>query len=180
MEGWLCYSSRAVYNRSPSAYEELHMLKILQLPHSKTLKKVIRGGSEQSGIDEDYLQGQQQIYEQFKSGWEAEGHPRPLGIGVLMWDEVKVWRTRYLFLVLIFLLCFLIKQYKWGSVVFKNFHLSPTPCHLNKINNKSFTDINKFQITDSCILFCTHGLEIDVVLKTKKPCNLLYCCYCFV
>ena len=65
------------------------MLKILQLPHSKTLKKVIRGGSEQSGIDEDYLQGQQQIYEQFKSGWEAEGHPRPLGIGVLMSDEVK-------------------------------------------------------------------------------------------
>ena len=86
----MCYSSRAVYNRSPSAYEELHMLKILQLPHSKTLKKVIRGGSEQSGIDEDYLQGQQQIYEQFQSGRETEGHPRPLGIGVLMWDEVKV------------------------------------------------------------------------------------------
>jgi len=45
----------AVYNRSPSAYEALHKLKILQLPHSKTLKKVIQGGSEKSGIDEDYL-----------------------------------------------------------------------------------------------------------------------------
>ena len=119
----------------PFSIWRIAYVKNLQLPHSKTLKKVIRGGSEQSGIDEDYLQGQQQIYEQFKSGWEAEGHPRPLGIGVLMWDEVKVWRTRYLFLVLIFLLCFLIKQYKWGSVVFKNFHLSPTPCLLPSQQN---------------------------------------------
>lgn len=91
------YVALAVYTRSPSAYEALHKLKIFQLPHSKTLKKVIRGGSEQSGIDEDYLQGQQQIYEHFQSGREAEGHPRPLGIGVLMWDEVKVWRTAICF-----------------------------------------------------------------------------------
>lgn len=80
----------AVHNRSPSAYEALHNLKILQLPHSKTLKKVINGGSEKSGIDEDYLQGQQQTYEQLQSTREAEGHPRPLGFGVMMWDEVKV------------------------------------------------------------------------------------------
>ena len=65
----------------------------MQLPHSKTLKNVIQGGSEKSGIDEDYLQSQQQIYEQFQSRREAEGHPRPLGIGVMMWDEVKVRRT---------------------------------------------------------------------------------------
>ena len=80
----------AVYNRSPSAYEALRDLKILQLPHSKTLKKVIKGGSEKSGIDEGYLQGQQQIYEEFQRRRETEGHPRPLGIGVMMWDEVKV------------------------------------------------------------------------------------------
>ena len=80
----------ALYNRSPSAYEALHNLKILQLPHSKTLKKVIRGGSEKSGIDEEYLQGQQQTYEQFQSAREVEGHPKPLGFGVMMWDEVKV------------------------------------------------------------------------------------------
>ena len=91
------YIALAVYNRSPSAYEALHKLKILQLPPSKTLKKVIRGVSEQSGIDEGYLQGQQQIYEQFQSGREADGNPRPLGIGVLMWDEVKVWRTAVCF-----------------------------------------------------------------------------------
>jgi len=80
----------AVHNRSPSAYEALHNLKILQLPHSKTLKKVIKGGSEKAGIDEDYLQGQQQTYEQLQSTREAERHPRPLGFGVMMWDEVKV------------------------------------------------------------------------------------------
>ena len=83
----------AVYNRSPSAYKALHKLKILQHPHSKTLKKEIQGGSEKSGIDEDYLQGQQQTYEQFQSRQEAEGHPRPLGFGVMMWDEVKVCKT---------------------------------------------------------------------------------------
>ena len=80
----------AVYNQSPSAYEALHNLKILQLPNSKPLKKVIQGGSEKSGIDEDYLQGQQRTYEQFQGRREAKGHPRPLGIGVVMWDEVKV------------------------------------------------------------------------------------------
>ena len=53
----------AVYNRNPSAYEALHDLKILQLPHSKTIKKVVQGGLENSGIDKDYLQGQQQTYE---------------------------------------------------------------------------------------------------------------------
>ena len=80
----------AVYNRSPSAYKALRDLKILQLPHSKTVKKIIKGGSEKSGIDEGYLQGQQQIYEEFQRRRETEGHPRPLGIGVMMWDEVKV------------------------------------------------------------------------------------------
>lgn len=83
----------AVYNRSPSAYQALHNLKTLLLPHSNTLKKVIKGGSEKSGVDELYLQliqGQQQTCEHFQSKREAEGHPRPLGFGVVMWDEVKV------------------------------------------------------------------------------------------
>lgn len=80
----------AVYNRSPSAYEALHDLKILQLPHSKTLKKVINDGSENAGVDEEYLHCQQKTYEKFQRERESEGHPRPLGVGVMMWDEVKV------------------------------------------------------------------------------------------
>ena len=65
-------------------------LKILQLPHSKTLKQVIKDGSENDGIDEEYLLGQQKTYATFQKDREEEGHPRPLGLGVLMWDEVKV------------------------------------------------------------------------------------------
>jgi len=80
----------AVYTRSPSAYEALHDLKILQLPHSKTLKKVIKASSEKAGIDEEYLLGQQKTYVDFQKEREWEGHPRPLGLGVMMWDEVKV------------------------------------------------------------------------------------------
>ena len=75
----------AGYNRSPSAYEAT-----FQLPDSNTLKKVIRGGSEKSGIEEDYFQGQQQTYAQSQSRREVEGHPTPLRIGVMMWDEVNV------------------------------------------------------------------------------------------
>ena len=91
----------AVYNRSPSEYEALRDLKILQLPHSKTLQKVIKGGSEKSGIDEGYLRGQQKIYEEFQRRRETEGHPRPLGIGVMMWDEVKVIVIHTLTLILL-------------------------------------------------------------------------------
>lgn len=80
----------AVYNRSPSAYEALRGLKILQLPHSKTLKQIIKDGSENAGIDEEYLLGQHQIYVNYQKTREEEGHPRPLGLGVMMWDEVKV------------------------------------------------------------------------------------------
>ena len=80
----------AVYTRSPMAYEALSDLKILQLPHSKTLKKVIMASSEKAGIDEEYLLGQQKTYVDLREERERGGHSRPLGFGVMMWDEVKV------------------------------------------------------------------------------------------
>ena len=81
----------AVYNtRSPPAYEALRGLKILQLLHSKTLKQIIKDGSENAGIDEEYLLGQHKTYVNYQKKREEEGHPRPLGLGVMMWDEVKV------------------------------------------------------------------------------------------
>ena len=86
-----CYwIALAVYNRSPSAYEACRDLKILQLPHSKTLKQIIKDGSEKAGIDEEYLLGQHKTYIKYQKEREEEGHPRPLGVGVMMWDEVKV------------------------------------------------------------------------------------------
>ena len=63
---------------------------ILKLPHSKTLKQIIKDGSEKSGIDEEYLYGQHKAYVKYQKEREEEGQPRPLRSGVMMWDEVKV------------------------------------------------------------------------------------------
>ena len=62
----------------------------LQLPHYKTLKQIIKDGSEKDGIDDEYLYGQHKTYVRYQKEREEEGHPRPLGVGVMMWDEVKV------------------------------------------------------------------------------------------
>ena len=80
----------AVYSRSPSAYEALRHHRILKLPCSKVLKHVIKDGAEKPGIDEGYLDGQQGKFKAYQEQREKSGHPRPLGLGVLMWDEVKV------------------------------------------------------------------------------------------
>ncbi|XP_044171867.1 uncharacterized protein LOC122956268 [Acropora millepora] len=79
-----------VYNRSLSAYQALWGQNVLQLPHSKTLKQIIKDGSEKSGIDEEYLYGQHKAYVKYQKEREEEGHPRPLGRGVMMWDEVTM------------------------------------------------------------------------------------------
>lgn len=74
----------AVYNRSPSAYEALRNLTILQLPCTKVLKNVLKDGAEQPGIDENYFQIQQAKYKEYQEQRESGGHPQPLGIGVMM------------------------------------------------------------------------------------------------
>lgn len=84
------FSALAVYNRSPSAYEALRNLSILQLPCTKVLKKVLKDGAEKSGIDPHYFQSQQGKFQAYQRQRESDGHPQPLGIGVMMWDEVKV------------------------------------------------------------------------------------------
>ena len=95
---YLCYLwvALAVYNRSPSAYEALRGLQILQLPHSKTMKEIIKDGSENPCIDEEYLLGQHKTFVKFQKEREQQGYPRPLGLGVMMWDEVKV-RARFMY-----------------------------------------------------------------------------------
>ena len=84
------WGTLAVYNRSLSAYKALRDLKILQLPHSKTLKQIIKDDSEKDGIDDEYLYGQHKTYIRYQKEREEEGHPRPLRVGVMMWDKVKV------------------------------------------------------------------------------------------
>ena len=54
------------------------------------LKKVLKDGAEGPGIDRNYLETQQKMFQAYQLQRESEGYPQPLGTGVLMWDEVKV------------------------------------------------------------------------------------------
>ena len=89
----MIFTALAIYNRSPSAYEALRDCSILQLPCTKVLKKVLKDGAEKPGIDLNYFQTQQEKFQAYQSQRESDGHPQPLGIGVMMWDEVKVKDT---------------------------------------------------------------------------------------
>lgn len=79
-----------MYNRSPSEYEALHGLRILQLPNSKSLRQAIKDDSVNPSIDEEYLLGQCKIYANFQKNREEEGHHKSLALQVLMWNEVKI------------------------------------------------------------------------------------------
>ena len=51
---------------------------------------MLKDGAEKPGIDLNYFQNQQEKFQAYQRQRESEGHPQPLGIGVMMWDEVKV------------------------------------------------------------------------------------------
>lgn len=55
------------------------------------LKKVLKDGAEQPGIDHLYFQSQEEKFKEYQKNRESACHPRPLGMGVLMWDEVKIF-----------------------------------------------------------------------------------------
>ena len=54
------------------------------------LKKVLKDGTEGPGIDHNYLETQQKMFQAYQLQRESKGYPQSLGTGVLMWDEVKV------------------------------------------------------------------------------------------
>ena len=54
------------------------------------LKRVLKDGAEQTGIDHLYFQSQEEKFKEYQKICESACHPLPLGMGVLMWDEVKV------------------------------------------------------------------------------------------
>lgn len=89
-------------------------LTILQLPCTKVIKNVLKDGAEQPGIDKNYFQSQQAKYKEYQEQRESGGHPQPLGIGVMMWDEVKVnleSSRSYCYIILFFLYINLICQH---------------------------------------------------------------------
>ena len=89
----------AVYTRSPAAYEALKSFGILQLPSSRSLKQFTGGHLNKPGQCEDILVDHYEKYKLFQEHQVTAGKKRPLGEGVLIFDEVKViakvlWNSR--------------------------------------------------------------------------------------
>ena len=84
------FEALAIFSRSPSAYHAVRSLGILQLPCDRTLRGYMYRHASSPGINEEALLDRAQKYEDFKKERVAAGFVRPVGEGVLIWDEVKV------------------------------------------------------------------------------------------
>ena len=82
----------AIYTRSPAAFRAVRSLGILQLPFSKEPQRVVSKNADGSGIHEHYIAHQSEVYIKFCDNKVASGSKRPLGVGVLIFDETKVRR----------------------------------------------------------------------------------------
>lgn len=51
---------------------------------------MLKDGAEKPGIDLNYFLNQQEKFQAYRRQRESDGHSQPLGIGAMMWDEVKV------------------------------------------------------------------------------------------
>lgn len=80
----------AVFIRSPAAYEALKSFRILQLPSRQSLQKFTRAELDGPGLQHGYIQEQQTNYAKFCTDEAKFGRARPLGEGILIFDEVKV------------------------------------------------------------------------------------------
>ena len=80
----------AIYVRSPSAFEAVKSLNILQLPSKRTLESFTSANIHQPGVSNEYLCEQWRNYQQHCSKIENEGKPKPVAEGLLIFDEVKV------------------------------------------------------------------------------------------
>ena len=78
----------AIYTRSPAAFRAVRSLGILQLP----LQPIVSRNADGPGIHEQYLANQSETYQTFCESKVASGGKKPLGIGVLIFDETKVSR----------------------------------------------------------------------------------------
>ncbi len=82
----------AVYTRSPAAYAALKSFHILQLPSVSTLKAFTGNNIENPGEVEKRLHQCHRQYHYHKEEVKEHGGKEPLGEGVLIIDEVKVWQ----------------------------------------------------------------------------------------
>jgi len=88
-------SALAIYARSPAAFRAVRSLGILQLPCTKYLQHIISKNADGPGVHEDYIAHQRQEYENFTKTQVDAGKKRPLGVGVLVFDETKVRNSNH-------------------------------------------------------------------------------------
>ena len=86
----ICFLALAIHVRSPAAYSALKSFKILELPSIKSLLLFTAVRNHESGIDEDYLAEKKAGYILFSEECVKNGSKKPLGIGAIIFDEVKV------------------------------------------------------------------------------------------
>lgn len=87
---FLYFLAMAVYARSPSAYAALKNLEIIQLPCEKQVKKKMNANSMECGIDEKAIEQEVTKYEEFVTIQQQKKKPKPMKVGVLIFDETKV------------------------------------------------------------------------------------------
>lgn len=76
---------------SPAAYDAFKSLNIVQLPCSKMIRDKMNSQGKNPGInEEDFLQSAKN-YESYKKQRKDSGFLTPKGVGVLIWDETKVY-----------------------------------------------------------------------------------------
>lgn len=79
-----------MYSRSPSAYDALKGLNILQLPSKNSLQAYIGHHLRDAGANDECMALQFKMYKQHQEKRVQEGYPQPKGDGVLIFDEVRV------------------------------------------------------------------------------------------
>lgn len=80
----------AIYTRSPAAFRAVRSIGILQLPCCKELQRIVSCNADGPGIHEQYIANQSEAYQTFCESKVASERKKPLGIGVLIFDETKV------------------------------------------------------------------------------------------
>ena len=80
----------AIYTRSPAAFGAVRSLGILQLPCCKELQRIVSRNADGPGIHEQCIANQSEAYQTFCESKVASEGKKPLGIGVLIFDETKV------------------------------------------------------------------------------------------
>ena len=86
----LDYTALAILSRSPSAFEAVRNLGILQLPCDRTLRGYMHKHCSSPGIDEESIWQSALKYQEHIQEKISGGYKKPLQEGILIWDETKV------------------------------------------------------------------------------------------